>query len=133
MWSCSSSPTHRRLLPLDKPVELPPTEQLQVHYRLDVERFRLEADFRYALLRLQEHAESIAFYRGPSLLHKPRLVLLDEATSAMDSLQEEELYQELLSLDLALVSVAHRPSLTRFHSQTLELSRQNGSPATKPQ
>jgi len=52
------------------------------------------------------------------------LVLIDEATSACDEDTEAALYGNLLqSLRRgSLVSVGHRSSLSRFHTQTLELS-----------
>lgn len=60
------------------------------------------------------------------LLRNPDYVILDEATSALDSANEERLYELLQSTRATLVSVAHGPHLTRFHSQVLELGSDGG-------
>ncbi|TXH87568.1 MAG: ABC transporter ATP-binding protein/permease [Rhodoferax sp.] len=55
------------------------------------------------------------------LLKKPKWVFADEATSALDEAAESTIYQRLCDLVTAqggaLVSIAHRPSLARFHNQ----------------
>jgi putative ATP-binding cassette transporter len=60
------------------------------------------------------------------LLKKPQWVFADEATSALDEAAESTLYQRLCDLVSAqgggLVSIAHRPSLARFHTQRWVLS-----------
>jgi putative ATP-binding cassette transporter len=63
----------------------------------------------------------VAFAR--ILLSKPRAVLLDESTSAMDEGLELMLY-ELIRAELPdtiLVSVSHRSTVERFHDRHLEL------------
>jgi putative ATP-binding cassette transporter len=55
------------------------------------------------------------------LLHRPRLVMLDEATSATDLASESRLYGLLLDQGFSLVSVGHRPSLRAFHRRELHL------------
>ena len=60
------------------------------------------------------------------LLHRPRLVLLDEATSATDLASETQLYQLLLQSGCSLVSVGHRPSLRAFHQRELQLDGRGG-------
>jgi len=55
------------------------------------------------------------------LLHSPKMVVLDEATSAVDVATEEHLYQMLLDRELAVVSVGHRNSLIPFHENVLRL------------
>lgn len=62
-----------------------------------------------------------AFIRA--LLNKPTLLLLDESTSALDERSEHKLYKLLLDEmpDSIIVSIAHRKSLSRFHSRTLTL------------
>jgi putative ATP-binding cassette transporter len=59
------------------------------------------------------------------LLERPDLVYLDEASSALDVPTEERLYQTLIdSLPLStIVSVAHRPTVKRFHTRTIELGQ----------
>jgi len=56
---------------------------------------------------------------GRILVHKPRLVILDEATSAMDVRAEARMYG-LLS-DVTCVSVGHRPTLLKYHGTKLTL------------
>jgi putative ATP-binding cassette transporter len=60
---------------------------------------------------------------GRLLLNRPRVVFLDEASSAMDEGLEHAMYGLLReSLPGAtLVSVGHRSSLLGFHSRVLEL------------
>jgi ABC-type uncharacterized transport system fused permease/ATPase subunit len=56
---------------------------------------------------------------GRILVHKPRLVILDEATSAMDVRAEARMYG-LLS-NVTYVSVGHRPTLLKYHDTKLTL------------
>jgi len=57
------------------------------------------------------------------LLAKPKVVFLDESTSALDEGQEFALYQTLRTAlpDCIVVSVSHRPSLEQHHDKRLEL------------
>jgi putative ATP-binding cassette transporter len=57
------------------------------------------------------------------LLHKPDYVFLDEATSALDTENEAHLYRLLAERlpEVAIVSVAQRDSLARFHQETLDI------------
>jgi putative ATP-binding cassette transporter len=66
--------------------------------------------------------QRIAFARV--LLIRPRVVFLDEATSAIDEGLEYALYQLIRSElpETILVSVAHRSSVDVHHTQKLELS-----------
>lgn len=68
--------------------------------------------------------QRLAFAR--LLLQAPRLALLDEATSALDLATEAALYEALIQSGMALVSVAHRPSLQRFHHRVLALDGRGG-------
>jgi vitamin B12/bleomycin/antimicrobial peptide transport system ATP-binding/permease protein len=65
--------------------------------------------------------QRIAFARV--LLAKPKVVFLDESTSALDEGQEFALYKALRTAlpDCIVVSVSHRPSLEQHHDQRLEL------------
>jgi vitamin B12/bleomycin/antimicrobial peptide transport system ATP-binding/permease protein len=63
---------------------------------------------------------------GRVLLNRPQLAFLDEATSAMDEGLEHDMYlllQRYLTQTI-LVSVGHRSTLQRFHTQVLELHGQ---------
>lgn len=62
------------------------------------------------------------------LLHKPDIIVLDEATAALDP-QSQDLLMQLLSDRLSeatIVSVGHRPELEQFHSRKLVLERRRG-------
>jgi putative ATP-binding cassette transporter len=62
------------------------------------------------------------------LLHKPDIIVLDEATAALDPQSQDHLMQ-LLSERLGeatIVSVGHRPELEQFHSRKLVLERKRG-------
>ncbi|THF67577.1 ABC transporter ATP-binding protein/permease [Pseudothauera nasutitermitis] len=65
--------------------------------------------------------QRLAFAR--LLLHKPAWVFLDESTSSLDPRNESRLYELLIERlpGAAIVSVAHRTSLARFHTHALEL------------
>jgi putative ATP-binding cassette transporter len=65
--------------------------------------------------------QRLAFARV--LLKNPRYVLLDEATSALDHDNEQALYEQLACTSATFVSVSHRPSLVKYHSQVLELKQ----------
>jgi putative ATP-binding cassette transporter len=61
------------------------------------------------------------------LLHRrPALVILDEASSALDLQAEEALYGLLLAAGPTVVSVGHRPSLRAFHHWELALEGGGG-------
>ena len=56
---------------------------------------------------------------GRILAHKPALIILDEATSAMDVEAEAILYG--LLKDCTYISVGHRPTLLKYHDTKLRL------------
>ena len=60
------------------------------------------------------------------LLKSPQWVFADEATSALDPAAEQTLYRRLTALVAgtggALISIAHRPSVSAFHRQTWTLA-----------
>jgi vitamin B12/bleomycin/antimicrobial peptide transport system ATP-binding/permease protein len=61
-------------------------------------------------------------------LHNPDIIVLDEATAALDPQSQDKLMQ-LLSQQpehTALVSVGHRPELEAFHSRKIVLERRRG-------
>ena len=81
--------------------------------------------FRSEILSLGEQ-QRLAFARV--LLNRPRIVFLDEATSATDEGLEHALY-DLLRSELPqcmLVSVGHRSTLDAFHSHRLDLTGDGG-------
>jgi putative ATP-binding cassette transporter len=66
-----------------------------------------------------------------ALLHEPHWLFLDDATAALDEEAERRVY-ELLGERLpnaALVSIAHRPSVARYHTRRWTLVPHPGGPA----
>jgi putative ATP-binding cassette transporter len=63
--------------------------------------------------------QRLAFARA--LLAKPRYLLLDESTSALDAVNEQKLYGQLAQLFITPISVSHHRSIARYHRHTLEL------------
>jgi ATP-binding cassette subfamily D (ALD) protein 3 len=53
--------------------------------------------------------------------HSPAFAALDEATSAVNVQQEGPLYQEALDRNIMLLSIAHRPTVRRFHQWELNV------------
>lgn len=67
--------------------------------------------------------QRLAFAR--IFLHNPDIIVLDEATAALDPESQDKL-MELLSKqpdETALISVGHRPELEAFHSRKITLER----------
>jgi putative ATP-binding cassette transporter len=60
-----------------------------------------------------------------ALLIQPRWLFLDEATSSLDPASEGALYTLLCERlpDTAIISIAHRPELARFHHRGIRLDR----------
>ena len=70
--------------------------------------------------------QRLAFAR--IFLHNPDIIILDEATAALDPESQDKL-MELLSRqpdNTALVSVGHRPELEAFHNRKVVLERRKG-------
>ena len=84
----------------------------------------LDAELDWAKVLSVGEQQRIAFARV--LLAAPRYAILDEATSALDSVNEERLYRELAGSSTTLVSVGHRLSILKYHSQVLELDGNGG-------
>ncbi|KAL3897113.1 MAG: hypothetical protein SGARI_006995 [Bacillariaceae sp.] len=57
-------------------------------------------------------------------VHEPKLVIVDEATSAMDVAAEEKMYR--LIQNMTVVSVGHRPTLLGYHTRRLHLKKTIG-------
>ncbi len=71
--------------------------------------------------------QRLAFAR--ILLHRPDIVVLDEATAALDAKSQVKLMELLVDLEgTTLLSVGHRPELEDFHTRKIELEkRQDGA------
>jgi len=70
--------------------------------------------------------QRLAFAR--IFLHKPDIIVLDEATAALDPKSQDELMVHLSERpeETTLVSVGHRPELEAFHSRKITLERRRG-------
>jgi len=53
--------------------------------------------------------------------HRPKFVLLDEATSSLSEEMEAEIYQTLRTMGITVISVGHRSSLFKFHEFVLRV------------
>mmetsp|Transcript_5153 Transcript_5153/g.11220 ORF Transcript_5153/g.11220 Transcript_5153/m.11220 type:complete len:766 (-) Transcript_5153:214-2511(-) len=53
------------------------------------------------------------------LYHHPTYAILDECTSAVSADGEMKLYQECQKAGITMLSIAHRPSLKRFHTAVI--------------
>ena len=80
----------------------------------------------YHILSLGEQ-QRVAFVRA--LIIKPKLLILDEATSAMDEKLEKTAYDLILSecKETILVSVGHRSTLKALHHLELKPSEQGST------
>ena len=67
--------------------------------------------------------QRIAFVRV--LLQRPEWVFLDESTSALDLMHEQQLYQLLQKRlpNCSVVSVGHRPSLAQYHDHEIDMTQ----------
>jgi vitamin B12/bleomycin/antimicrobial peptide transport system ATP-binding/permease protein len=69
--------------------------------------------------------QRLAFAR--ILLHSPDIVVLDEATAALDPKSQDKLMGLLLDRpNTTLLSVGHRPELETFHTRKIVLARKRG-------
>ena len=70
--------------------------------------------------------QRLAFAR--IFLHNPDIIVLDEATAALDPESQDRLMQHLSRQpdNTALVSVGHRPELEAFHNRKVVLERRRG-------
>ena len=48
-----------------------------------------------------------------ALIREPKVLILDEATSGVDSQTEEEIFEELKEYDMTLIIISHRLSTIR--------------------
>jgi putative ATP-binding cassette transporter len=68
--------------------------------------------------------QRLSFARA--LLAKPRYLLLDESTSALDAANESRLYAQLNGMDITPISVSHRQALLHHHHEVLVILGDSG-------
>ena len=61
-----------------------------------------------------------------ALYNNPRWLILDEATSHLDTATEQKIYSNLSDLGLTIISITHRSSVTAYSTQVAKLES-NGS------
>lgn len=75
--------------------------------------------------------QRLAFAR--ILISRPRLIVLDESTSALDNANERKMYSLISELGITCISVGNRPSLLEFHDQVLRLEGNGAWSLLSPQ
>ncbi len=82
---------------------------------------RLDEDTRWEHMLSGGEKQRLAFARV--LIHRPNIIVMDEATAALDSLSQEQLMRLLLERlpEATIVSVGHRAELEAFHTRKLVL------------
>ncbi|MCC7547223.1 MAG: ABC transporter ATP-binding protein/permease [Burkholderiales bacterium] len=83
---------------------------------------RLDEEANWSMQLSGGEQQRVAFARA--LLLRPNWLFLDEATSALDEDSQAQLH-DLLARRLThstIVSIAHRPGVSRFHQRTVELT-----------
>jgi vitamin B12/bleomycin/antimicrobial peptide transport system ATP-binding/permease protein len=83
-----------------------------------------DAEQRWADVLSLGEQQRLAFAR--LLLNKPRYLVLDESTSALDIENERKLYEMLRELEISFISVGHRSTLLGYHNKLLELAQDGG-------
>jgi len=58
--------------------------------------------------------------------HRPKYAILDECSSAVDLEQEAKLYQNCSDLSIAVITVAHRRSVWKYHNWCLKFDGDGG-------
>ncbi len=86
---------------------------------------QLDTDARWDKTLSGGEQQRLAFAR--LVIHRPEVIVLDEATSAIDEAGQADIMSLFLEdLDYAtLVSVGHRPGLEDYHDRVIELTRRD--------
>ncbi|XP_021673581.2 ABC transporter D family member 2, chloroplastic isoform X2 [Hevea brasiliensis] len=80
----------------------------------------LDSTYEWSSVLSLGEQQRLAFAR--LLLSKPKLVLLDESTSALDEVNEAHLYRQIEAAGITYVSVGHRRTLYKHHNMVLRIS-----------
>jgi putative ATP-binding cassette transporter len=112
----------------DAPESRSAEEIAKVLERVELDHFvgRLDEDRPWDQILSGGEKQRLAFAR--ILLHRPDIIVLDEATAALDS-QSQDRVMELLSQELrdaTIVSIGHRAELANFHHRKIVLLRSHG-------
>ncbi|XP_044468708.1 ABC transporter D family member 2, chloroplastic [Mangifera indica] len=92
-----------------------------VHLGYILSRFKsLDSTYEWSSVLSLGEQQRLAVAR--LLLSKPKLVLLDESTSALDEANEAHLYQQIEAAGITYISIGHRRSLYGFHKKVLHIS-----------
>jgi ABC-type uncharacterized transport system fused permease/ATPase subunit len=65
------------------------------------------------------------------LFHRPHVAILDEATNALDEPTEAALMGALTAAGIAMLSVAHRSTLRRWHQVEVAIARDGSATTTQ--
>ncbi|WOL02116.1 ABC transporter D family member 2, chloroplastic [Canna indica] len=91
-----------------------------------VSRFNgLDSIYEWSSVLSLGEQQRLAFAR--LLLAKPKLVLLDESTSALDDDNEARLYRQIEAAGITYISVGHRQTLRSYHKKILYISQYDPS------
>ncbi|KAK4285601.1 hypothetical protein QN277_002277 [Acacia crassicarpa] len=94
-----------------------------VHLGYLLSRFSLDSIHEWSSVLSLGEQQRLAFAR--ILLLRPRLVLLDESTSALDEPNEFYLYQKIGAVGITYISIGHRQTLCGYHNRILRISSMN--------
>lgn len=80
----------------------------------------LDSTYEWSSVLSLGEQQRLAFAR--LLLSKPKLVLLDESTSALDEANEAHLYKQIERAGITYISIGHRRTLYQYHNKNLRIS-----------
>jgi putative ATP-binding cassette transporter len=88
---------------------------------------RLHETGNWAMIMSPGEQQRLSFARA--LLVRPDWLFLDEASSALDEATESAMYGLLFERlpEVTVVSIAHKPSVVRFHNRRLIVERDTAS------
>ncbi|CAL9138651.1 unnamed protein product [Musa acuminata var. zebrina] len=110
----------------DKPEKPTIDDMIQVLERVRLgdilSRFNgLDSIYEWSSVLSLGEQQRLAFAR--LLLSKPKLILLDESTSALDGANEAHLYRQIEAAGITYISVGHRMTLRNYHKNILHISK----------